>query len=86
MAYHRGWWCYPKKCTSTKCGLPFAQDAPDVCGKMWEPGVCWSSQPPETSIFPVESCESTPEIIVFRIHQTIYGLVVWNGLVWDNDG
>jgi hypothetical protein len=48
--------------------------------------VCWSSQPPETSIFPVESCESTPEIIVFRIHQTIYGLVVWNGLVWDNDG
>ena len=33
----------------------FAQDAPDVCGKMWEPGVCWSSQTPKTSSGPVES-------------------------------
>ena len=57
MAYHRGWWCYlhPKKRTSTKCVVFFAQDAPDVCGKMWEPGVCWSSQTPKTSSGPVES-------------------------------
>ena len=91
MAYHRGWWCYlhPKKRTSTKCGLLRP-------GRPWclrQNVGAWSvlelSDTKKRAVAPWnldESCESTPEIIVFKIHQTIYGLVVWNGLVWDNDG